>query len=228
MGGKNHQPCRSYLLNSTKLSRHLSLAYAHLELSNASLEDIIIGELTSEHGCQGGDHYPVLMHELDVSTHELRNAQEALLRLRTQMQTDGFIDLPSLGRIDLDSVGAHLVHQDVVDYDGWTQAKSIMEKGGFFEMTHYFETGLIELLDLSQGLHTRFQELKQNICQGTLSMVTEENQAGNFKIEFAILYTRWGQFNKLFLASSLLSTELWYAFTGKGSLTSPESQFRAA
>lgn len=228
MGGKNHQPCHSYLLNSTKLSRHLSLAYAHLELSNASLEDIIINELTSEHTFQGGDHYPVLIHELDVSTRELQNAQEALLRLRTQMQTDGFIDLPSLGRLDLNSIGAHLVHQGAVAYDAWTQAKIIMGKGGFFEMTNYFETSLIELIDLSQDLHTKFQELKQNICQGTLSTVIEENQAGNFKIEFAALYTKWSQFNGLFLASSLISTELWYAFTGKGSLASSESRFRAA
>lgn len=228
MGGKNHQPCRHYLFNSTQLSKHLSLAYAHLELGNASLEDIILCELDAEHTLQGGDHYPVLMHELDVSIHELRNAQKALLQLHAQMQTDNFADLPTLGKINLGSIGTHLIHQGTTDLMAWGRAESIMEKGGFYAMVAHFEVDLAELINLSQALHAKFQALKQNAYQGTLSTVTEENQAGNFKIEFAALYTKWNQFNGLFLASSLISTELWYAFTDNGSLASPESRFQVA
>lgn len=52
--------------------------------------------------------------------------------------------------------------------------------------------------------------------------------AESFKPGFAVLYTAWTKFNALFLASSLLSTELWYAFTGKGSLAPTKLQLRAA
>lgn len=41
MGGKNHQPCRSYLLNSTQMSRAMSLAFISVKLANVALKDLI-------------------------------------------------------------------------------------------------------------------------------------------------------------------------------------------
>ncbi|MGK2849238.1 MAG: hypothetical protein ACSLEX_04220 [Minisyncoccota bacterium] len=229
MGGKNHQPCRAYLLNSTKLSKHLSLAYAHLELSNVALEDILISELAPERDNQSsGFIYPVLMHELSISAQELQNAHEALGRLRTQMETEDFVDLPSLQRLDLDAIGEVLGSQGLVDRKAWVQAMKIMRRGGFFGMTRRFEADIIDLLELNRALQIKFQQLEETINQGNLSMVTEENRYGNFKAEFAAHYTKWITFNGLFLASSLLSTELWYAFTGKGTLASADCQVKVA
>ena len=48
------------------------------------------------------------------------------------------------------------------------------------------------------------------------------------KAEFAKLYTKWNDFRARFLASSIISTELWYAHTGKGSLAPTAAQLRAA
>ncbi len=44
MGGKNHQPCRSWLPESTKMSRALSELTAQIEFANLALEDAIITE----------------------------------------------------------------------------------------------------------------------------------------------------------------------------------------
>jgi len=41
--------------------------------------------------------------------------------------------------------------------------------------------------------------------------VAEENQEDNFKEAFAKLYTQWLRYMQDFLASSLVSTEIYYA-----------------
>ncbi len=228
MGGKNHQPCRNYLLVSTKLSRHLSLAYAHLELSNAALENLIIDELMREQTAYERGHYLILMRELYVSIAELRHAHDTLLRLRAQMKAENFADSPSFGHIDLDAIGAQLHRDGLVSDDAWKHVQTLMKHGGFSEVAEWFEVTLLDLIAASGVLYAKFQNLKPAILQGALSAIVEENRPGNFKIEFAVLYTQWNRFNTTFLASSLLSTELWYATTGKGSLASPAGQFRIA
>ncbi|TXH01021.1 MAG: hypothetical protein E6R05_06185, partial [Candidatus Moraniibacteriota bacterium] len=97
MGGKNHQPCKTYLANSTRLSRYLSLAYAHLELGNAALEDILLGELSPDWNSRDAiGHYRDLQRELVTSVGELGHAKLALATLRQQMDETGFADLPTL------------------------------------------------------------------------------------------------------------------------------------
>ena len=53
---------------------------------------------------------------------------------------------------------------------------------------------------------------------GKLNELLETNRPGNIKVEFARLYAAWGKFQQVFLASAMCSTELWYRYTGAGSL----------
>jgi hypothetical protein len=51
-----------------------------------------------------------------------------------------------------------------------------------------------------------------------VNLVLEENSDANIKVEFFQLYTLWCKFNAEFVASSVLSTELWYLDNGYGTL----------
>jgi hypothetical protein len=231
MGGKNHQPCKSYLLNSTRLSKHLSLAYAHLELGNAALEDILIGELSPDHDSAAAmTCYDRLNAEMSASITELGRVQLSLADLRQQMDDTGFVDLPTLQRIDLTAIGAALAFQGMVSPSAWKSVQERMTSRGFYEMIRYFDNDITELLGLTRKLwQDKFRDhLKHPVAEGKLTDIVEENAPGSFKREFAAVYTKWIEFSAVFLASSLMSTELWYAFTGKGSLVPSAQQLHAA
>ncbi len=79
----------------------------------------------------------------------------------------------------------------------------------------------------TQSLITKISALNDAAQKGEVNLVLEENRPGNIKESFACLYTAWAKFQQDFLASSLLSTELWYAFNGYGSLVGREAQLKA-
>ncbi|TXH07422.1 MAG: hypothetical protein E6Q06_02720 [Candidatus Moraniibacteriota bacterium] len=229
MGGKNHQPCKHYLLNSTRLSRHLSLAYGHLEFGNAALEDILIIELSPDRDPQGAvESYQAIRRELAVSGTELGHAKLALAALRQQMDETGFADLPTLGKIDLSQIGQSLAESGMVNLAAWKQVHELMKAGGFYAMVARFDADIDELGALNRALQAKFAQLESPVTAGILTDIVEENRPESFKPEFAALYAKWTEMNGLFLASSLMSTELWYAFTSKGTLAPTAMQLRAA
>ena len=98
-----------------------------------------------------------------------------------------------------------------------------MTKGSFHEviipsLLDLFSKSVQGLIQLTDDLQGRVIENKGSASRGELNLVLEQNRPGNFKVEFARLYTAWGKFHRIFLASSMLSTELWYAYTLRGSL----------
>lgn len=229
MGGINHQPCRAYLVNSTRLSRHLSLAYGHLEFGNAALEDILIGELSPNQDPNSAiERYQEIQRELATSVAELERAKLALAALRQQMDDTGFADLPTLGKIDLGQVGQNLAGSGMVNLTAWQQVQQLMTGGGFYAMIARFDADIDELRTLNRALQAKFAELESPVVAGILTDIVEENRPGSFKPEFAALYTKWTEMNSLFLASSLMSTELWYAFIGKSSLAPMAMRLRVA
>lgn len=229
MGGKNHQPCKHYLLNSTRLSRHLSLAYGHLEFGNAALEDILIIELSAGQDPRDAlERYQEIQRELSTSGAELGHAKLALAALRQQMDETGFADLPTLGKIDLGRIGQSLAESGMVSLAAWKEVHELMKGGGFYAMIARFDADIDELSTLNRALQAKFAQLGTPVATGILTDIVEENRPESFKPEFAALYAKWTEMNGLFLASSLMSTELWYAFTGKGTLAPTAMQLRAA
>ncbi|OGZ33529.1 MAG: hypothetical protein A2Y98_01180 [Candidatus Portnoybacteria bacterium RBG_19FT_COMBO_36_7] len=222
MGGKNHQPCHIYLAESTRLSRFLSLAYAELELGNVALEDVILAELNG----QNGDTSVISKH-LNFSMQSLTGATKMIGKIRQKMDEKDFADLPTLRKLNLRELGESLAGNGLVDSTSWKIISEKMIKGGFCEVLVLFES-LIESLSVkTSSLMTMIATLEGAVKKGEVSRILEENRPGNIKDDFAILFVAWAKFNQLFLASSVLSTELWYAFNGYGSLVGREAQLMA-
>ncbi len=215
MGGKNHQPCKSYLENSTRLSRALSAAFIEMERGNVTLEDIILAELAGK--CMPSGVSQVANH-LDASKTALAEAKSHLKALEQQMQDNDFEDLPSLESTNLSVVGERFVQWGLADAAAWLTVQETMKKQGFSGMIEIFEHRLDELAALTTTLIDAVNANKMACESGEMMLVLEENREGNFKIEFAKLYQGWANFQQLFLASSLCSTELWYRFNRAGSL----------
>lgn len=213
MGGMNHQPCGKYFPDSAKLSLELSRAQVRLHMANIALEELILGEFE---GRQGG--VEKISAHLMASSDFLRMARKASDDLRQRMDEYRFMDLPTLHKLDLEAVGQALVQQNMVRQDSWRKVVSIIKRGSFYAMLSHFNAMIESLVKKTGILSSKIDALSSAALEGEVGRVLEENRLGNIKIEFAELYTSWSDFISDFLASSMLSTELWYAFMGYGSL----------
>ncbi|MGV7222182.1 MAG: hypothetical protein ACQ9MH_11690 [Nitrospinales bacterium] len=222
MGGQNHQPCNTYLANSTRLSRSASIAFGELEKANECLEDLILLELEGKIGLID----PVITH-LVASVDALNDFQGWLNALRQQMKDQNYIDLPTLRTIDLEALGRAFVLNNMAREGAWKKVSSIMNKGGFYCVLDHFEENVKNILLDTLALKRKLISLDFEARQGMVNLVLEENRKGNIKLEFARLYTSWGMFQEEFLTSSLISTELWYSFNKYGSMVGIEAHAKA-
>jgi|SRR3989344_1993571 len=211
MGGINHQPCSHYLRWSTRLSRAISLSRAELDLANVALEDVIVAELE---GCR--ESRDNLVSHLKASLASLQDAKKMISDLRHVMEENGYKDLPTLHTLDLGEIGEQLSQSGLVERQAWDEMVKNMRTGTFFANLDLFTSALNDLHYKTSALMMVFGRVQNR----SLSEVAEENQSSNFRIAFARLYTSWSSFHAHFLASSILSTEIWYAYMGYGSLVS--------
>jgi hypothetical protein len=213
MGGKNHQPCNHYLGESTTLSRNISLAHARLELGNVVLEDIILSELGGKRGST-----KLLIKRLHSSCDHIQKALVDCEKLRQKMKENNFVDLPTLATSDLNEIGNNLIQMGMVNGSHWTHISDLMGKGGFRSVLSFFEQCLNDLLSKTRTLITCIEEIKTSMEAGLTNVIMEENREGNIKIAFAVLYQKWNEFEQHFMASSMLSTELWYRYKNHSSI----------
>jgi hypothetical protein len=215
MGGINHQPCRAYLPNSTALSRALTLANAHFLLSNVALEDIILNEL----GIGDIAEPEAIIRNLGNSRTELSKMKSSIHNLRVQMRENDFKDLATAGDTNLTKLGLqfHIYGLHVPNSD-WAIAATTMAHVGFTGMLDIFDQRIDELDTLTELLTAKVGSWIQQTNVGERHVALEENEPTNFKVEFAQLFTAWASFQQIFLASSLISTELWYRDQNLGSL----------
>lgn len=214
MGGKNHQPCRNYLPESTRLSRAVSVAYIELETANVCLEDLILAEINGHTGGVDG----VCSH-LRLSKEALFGVMNSIKLLQDRMDKLGYKDLPSIRELDLDKLGQELAGKGMVDETAWKSMISVTSNGSFYASLSRFRDHVLDLVGLTERLTTNIEGLRTSAETGTINVVLEENQPGNLRVGFAQLYSSWDTFHREFLASSMLSTEIWYAYKGFGSLT---------
>lgn len=217
MGGINHQPCNGvnarYLACSTTMSRCVSQAHAGLEEANISLEDLLLEELCGREGS-----IEIFLDHLDVAQDQLVAVSESIESLRQELVRSNYKDLPTLHALDLSSRGLALSEQGLVEENVWNQVVSIMKRGSFYMILDEFDKSVSQLRLLTQDLRLKASRNTEASRNGELNLVLEQNLPGNFKVEFAVLYTAWSRFHSFFLTSSMLSTELWYAYTHNGSL----------
>lgn len=228
MGGINHQPCNkpntSYLKFSTRMSRALSVAKSELELANINLEDVLLAELD---GATGGSISKISLH-LQRSSLALSQMQSEISSLRKDMQNNKFQDLPSLHTANLEVLGRDFDALGIIDKTAWDFVSKTMRHDGFYGMLAFFERETNQLDTHTIHLIEAISSSEDIVAEGTLNLVLEKNRPGNFKVEFARLYSAWLEFQQVFLASSMLSTELWYRYQGVGSLRNKSRSARVA
>lgn len=228
MGGQNHQPCNrsqtSYLRFSTKMSLDLSVARAYLEQANIVLEDVLLQEL--EEG--GGRSLKDVVEKLSASDTALTEMTRTISLLRSDMSSHAFEDLPTLQSVDLDTLGEELASTGLVQINAWATVSDTMHRHGFYGMLDFFEQEINHLQLKTKELVSAVCAAELSARAGELNLVLEQNQRTNFKVQFATLYSAWHQFQQVFLASSMLSTDLWYRYCGVGSLLEQGHNAQAA
>lgn len=218
MGGQNHQPCSNYLDLSTLLSKLVSLVTANMQLANVSLEDVLLAELNGE---QKNLSLNSIITFLSKAKEHLCSALSTSLALRDRMHRLEYTDLPPLHELDLMEIGRVLSARGIVEQGAWNKMSSLMQNGTFYANLDLFDTSFKEALDLVSELIDVFKGLKHK--EGAINVLVEKNQDGNFKEAFARMFTHWLHFQQEFLASSLVSTEVYYSSISVGSLCSQET-----
>jgi len=223
MGGINHQPCGAYLVQSTRLSRELSIARAYFEFANVALEDLILSELAEGYG-----NTKEITERLDLSIQALEKSSLLTVELGVKLDSNSFVDLPTLRQLNLEAIGSNFMDLGITNFEVWQEAVRIMDSGGFRAMLEKFRESISHLRQKTIQLHQEVNDLYAEVDAGEMNRVLEENRPGNIRPTFAALYTAWGRFNTLFLASSLISTEVWYAYCGYPSMIAKKISIRVA
>lgn len=223
MGGKNHQPCREYIPTSTRMSRFASLAFAHLELANVALEDILLAEMDGKIG-----DFDAIKSHLALSQQSVGDLIDTIVKLKAEMDQRGYYDLLAVHPVDLDAIGKAFVANNMISATAWSEVSRNARAGGFHENIALIHNCARTLTEYTAKLDKKVTELQKNANEGAVTQILEENLQGNLKPEFAKLYCAWNRFQEIFLASSLLSTEVYYAFNGFGSLVDVSSQSSVA
>lgn len=223
MGAKNHQPCNEYLPDSIKLSRALSHARVEMETANIHLEDLLLAELAGGHR-----ELDNILISLNNTVSAFRSSLNSTTDLRTRMMNANYQDLPTLNRLDLDALGRALAEEKVVHQHSWNRAVNVMKSKGFYSILNEFDDTINQLIAGLLALIERISKVTDVSINGEIGVMLEQNKKGNFKKQFAKLFSELSSFEQYFLASSILSTELWYAFNGFGSLTEISARVAAA
>ncbi|MBU4480143.1 hypothetical protein KKG48_01725 [Patescibacteria group bacterium] len=224
VGAKNHQPCSHYLVNSTKLSKTLSIAYISLEKANVSLENVLLAELTRESSAGTLE----ILKELQVSLSSLSEANSVCNNLHSQMDEKNYSDPDSLYTVKLEVLGALFVSEEMVSQTAWKKISELTEKQGFYSMLGHFQKQISVLSQQTEKVIQKISALVEIAGTSQINLVLEENTDANIKVEFFRLYTIWSKFNQEFIASAVLSTELWYLQNKCGSLLNTKSALEKA
>lgn len=213
MGGVNHQPCNKYLRNSTKVSLFLTLAQAEFQLANVAFEKALLLDLDGKRSSP-----KKILHKLEQSKNALISFGQALLRLKNQMDGNHFKDLPTLRTINLTQRGKKMSESGIVNISSWIKIQKLMENQGFYGVLASFTLRVREIIEMTNKLQEEFVEASWAFERSQLNQLLEQNMEGNVKATFAKLFREWSDFLNDFLASSMISTELWYAHSGYGSI----------
>lgn len=218
MGGINHQPCRespAYLVHSTRMSRFFSRARVCFETANEALEDVLLAEIEGVN-LPGTTQKIVLL--LVECKNELINMQQSITDLVTEMRRVGYTDLPTFRTTDLAACGKEFVAAGVVAQVDWDSTVRQMREGSFYRVLEGHTTSISELIEQSTQLAIEIGALEGAARARRLTFVLENNEPGNIKATFAKLYHSWNELTGKFLASSMLTTELWYRHNRIGSI----------
>ena len=226
MGGQNHQPCNRYLVESTELSKSLSLARVRIEMANVAVEDVLLSELHGD---------PIDPQRTADVTASLRGSTVDLLQMdfwldqiSMKLSEAGGWEPPTVTQIDWRQIGCELEAAGAVSRHSWDAMTTARVSTGFLGVIAAYKAKIASLISLTEKLSIEFEALDPVISARGFAVAVEENCCGDFKLAFARLYNQWSEFQQMFLASALLSTESWYSWTNCGSLLSTENLRKVA
>lgn len=213
MGGMNRRPCKNFLKPSTMLSKHVSMANLQLLQANVFLDDILLAEMDGSK-----KSLSPIVSSLKKSIGSLANASITIVSLKELMDAKNYHELPPLLTMNLKGIGCELAEHGAINLAAWNKMRVMMRDRTFYANVSYFSSMFQKLKVETSELVEKFLALEHRAEAGSLMAVLEENEPGNIKLSFAKLLTSWTTFMQEFLASSLVSTEIWYAYGGFGSI----------
>jgi hypothetical protein len=189
-----------------------------MQLANVAFEDTLLADIS------GTPTDPkMIIDELVQSGSALLDLMVAMTALQNQMRQEKYGDLPCLKTLPLAQIGEKLATEGVVNLPSWTRVTEIMTKGTFYAVVDHFMSKFMALLLLTGELKETFKGASWAFERGQLNLLLEQNMQGNVKVAFARLYQEWISTLGEFLASSMLSTTLWYAHNGYPDLLHSEA-----
>lgn len=205
MGGMNHQPCNRFLGRSTQMSRSLSILGISLEQTNVELEDALLLEM------KGGK--PSLSSMLKLCGDMKKNSSAFSLsinELRKQMDELYYEDLPTIKSPEIDVALANLVKAGLAEEAETSLVLKAMRAGSFYSVLDLFHENTKKISLLIGDLESKTELCSKLFEETGLEKQLEGNLEGNIRVPFAKLYTAWHRLHRLFLASSMVSTDAYY------------------
>ncbi len=212
MGGINHQPCRQFLGKSTLMSRSVSLAGISIEGFNVRLEGEILKNLNGEQA-----DVATLVYGLREASNMVAGVKASIKSLRQQMSELYYVDLPAAKLVNLPQLCSGFSSKGMVAIDAAEEIAKAYAAGGFESAIAHLD-GLVESVQFAAGELLSKVERLHALGIKNIAEEFETNGDGNIRPEFAVLYTAWTKFHQQFLASSLISTEIYYKQERCGSL----------
>ena len=220
MGGINHQPCGKYLGPSTRMSKAFSLARAHFEHSNVALEDALISEIESGIGNVSALQKAITF--IDNSIIELGIAVECSVELEQKMVEYGYKPWPSFALFQTEekmiALGQDLATAGLLQMDSFKPIALPQLEQGFWATLHLLRDQFVALKEMESDLRDKILPALKVAAAGRLANELEDNGELSFRGSFMRAYAKWNKSHDMFLASAVLSTELWFRSISKGSL----------
>ncbi len=214
----NHQPCRESAIASTQMSRHLSSATSHIHLANIRLEDLIVDEL--ELGIVQPHAVEPLIGHLREAAADFSKASSVARTMDEALRVSNFIDCKDPQK--LATIAKRLADQRMLDPHHAGAVELDRSKGGFLACLARIQEGFGQCEMLTRQLCDAFHTLQSRMqAEEKAFDHLEFNTPESIKPAFAMLFAAVGALNGYFLASAIVSTEIFYAVAGLGRLGEP-------
>lgn len=228
MGGINHQPCRNYLAQSTVLSALVCASRLRLEDANIHLEKALLSELEQHRGNPG--EFTSALTALDGSIKGADDTITALGKLEQDMRDTNYQPWPAFARFNtadkLMGLGKDLAVKGLIDLVAFEAIALPQLDGGFYATIALLRIELQQVRQRMVELRSAMGDSVMLAEQGMLADELETNGELSFRGKFMMVYQAWNRLYSMFLASAVLSTELWFLSSGAGSLLDDKKDLR--
>lgn len=190
----------------------MSLTSMALESFNVKLEDMILVNLVNESVSPR-----ILSIEVRHVMDSVVRAEQSIDMLLMQMDELYYVDLPATDDFQLDEFGDKVIPRLMVGTEAYKEIATHYKAGGFRSALNHLRVKHSQFGFAVADMATKVQELADTDVDD-IAVEFESNDTGNIRPQFAVMYTTWSQFHQMFLASSLISTEIFYIQEGVDSL----------